>query len=65
MLQMAPKIPKNLQNWTFKTLALSTNPLRPLQNDTSNPYTIYSTWEVLASIRTLYVVLWKVAEMLA
>ena len=51
-------------NWISKTLLLSTNPLRPLQNDSSNPYTIYSTWEVLASIRTLYMVLWKVAPIL-
>ena len=59
---------KNFQkspNWISKTPLLSTNPLRPLQNDTSNPHTIYSTWELLASIWPLYVVLWKVAEMLA
>ena len=58
---------KNFQkspNWISKTLLLSTNPLRPLQNDISNPYTIYSTWELLASICPLYMVLWKVAPML-
>ena len=58
---------KNFQkspNWISKTLLLSTNPLRPLQNDISNPYTIYSTLELLASICPLYMVLWKVAPML-